>query len=207
MRVRQRTRSLRVVWAPSLVRWLIRHRLVQAGVVGAVGLAMVTTVSTKAAVLDGQRAEWGELAAVAVVTEPVAPGEPVMGATEIRRLPLALTPPDAASYVSPDSLAKVALYPGEVVLSTRLTLPGRSSGGSSTAALTLPVAVQSPLLVEGDLVDLWIVDGADLSSSRVAEHVSVLAFSERDITVAVPNGQIERATAASLRPVIVTRIG
>jgi len=56
-------------------------------------------------------------------------------------------------------------------------------------------------------VDLWIVDGADLSSRRVAEHVSVLAFSERDITVAVPNGQIERATAASLRPVIVTRIG
>lgn len=207
MRVRQRTRSLRVVWAPSRARRLIRHRLFQAAVVAGLGLAMVTAVSSKAAAFEEQRAEWGDLISVVVVTEPVAVGERVAGATEIRQLPQAMTPPGAALSVTPESRAKVALYPGEVVLSSRLTGFSDADDAPSTAALTLPVTVQLPLLTAGDLVDLWLVDGADLSSHRVVEHVSVLAFSDQDITVAVPNDQIQQATAASLRPVIVTLVG
>lgn len=207
MRVRQQSHSLRALWAPSLVRRIFRHRGTQALAIGALGLAMVATVSAKAAALDQQRAEWGDLIAVAVVVDPVAVGERVIDATEIRQLPQAMVPRDAASQVPAHSLAKVALYPGEVVLRERLSVPGTIDDDSTTAALTLPVAVQLPLLVEGDLVDLWIVDGAAMSSRRVVEHVSVLAFSDRDITVAVPTNQIERATVASLRPVVVTRIG
>lgn len=207
MRVRQRTRSLRVLWAPSLARRLIRHRVVQAAATAALGLAMVTTLSAKAAAFERQRADWGELIAVTVVTEPVQVGERLIGATEVRRLPRAMTPVDATSHVPPDSRAKVALYPGEVLLNTRLTAMGLDDTAPATAALTLPVTVQLPLLADGDLVDLWIVDGPDLLSRRVVEHVSVLAFSDRTITVAVPNDQVERATAASLRSVIVTRIG
>jgi len=73
--------------------------------------------------------------------------------------------------------------------------------------MTLPVVAQVPLIAEGDLVDLWAVDSANFTSQRVASNVVVLAFSDRDVTVAVPEAQVPAATVASLRPVTITLVG
>lgn len=144
---------------------------------------------------------------VAVVTKPVEIGQPVSDAVELRELPVAMVPVNAASEVEPGSLAKVPLHVGEVVLTQRLTNSETNSLGALTVALTLPVATQVPFLEAGDLVDLWVVDSANFSSRRVAEHVVVLAFSDHDVTVAVPDAQVAETTAASLRPVTLTLVG
>jgi hypothetical protein len=207
MRVRQRAHSFRVIWAPSLARRLIRHRLVRAAGILALGVIFAVTVSSKSAALQHQQEQWGTRAEVAVVQRPVEVGQRVAAAAETVLWPQAMIPPNAVVRVGPDSLAKVALYPGEVVLETRITMSGADRYDAVTAALTLPVAVQVPLLQHGDLVDLWIVDSANLSSQLVVSHVVVLAFSDRDITVAVPLDQVGAATAASLRPVTIALVG
>ena len=207
MRVRQRAHAFRIIWAPSLARRLIRHRFVHAAGVLALGVTLAVTVSSKSAALQREEEQWGTRAEVAVVQRFVEVGERVATAAETVRWPKAMIPPNAVVLVGPENLAKVALYPGEVVLETRITMPGVDGYGAATAALTLPVAVQVPLLQHGDLVDLWIVDSASLSSQLAVEHVVVLAFSDRDITVAVPLDQVATATAASLRPVTVALIG
>jgi len=207
MRVRQRAHSFRVIWAPSLARRLIRHRSVQAVGVLALGVTLLVTVSSKSAALQYEQEQWGTRAQVAVVQRPIQVGERVAVAAETVLWPQAMIPPNAVVLVGPDSLAKVALYPGEVVLETRITMQRVDGNDAATATLTLPVAVQVPLLQQGDLVDLWIVDSANLSSQRVVSHVVVLAFSDRDITVAVPHDQVAAATAASLRSVTIALVG
>ena len=207
MRVRQRVHSCRIIWAPSLVRRVIRHRFVQAAGVSALGVTLAATMLSKSAALRDEQEQWGTRVEVALVLRPVEVGERVAAAAGTALWPQAMVPPNAVVLVGPDSLAKVALYPGEVVLKTRITMPGGGRSGAGTVALTMPVAVQVPLLKNGDLVDLWIVDSASLSSQLAVEHVVVLAFSDRDITVAVPLDQVATATAASLRPVTVALIG
>lgn len=207
MRVRRRVHSFRVIWAPSWARRLIRHRLIQAAGVLALGVVLVVMVSSKSAALQRQQEQWGARAEVAVVQRPIEVGQRVAAATETVLWPLAMIPPSAVVLVGPHSLAKVALYPGEVVLETRITVPGSDRYEAATAVLTLPVAMQVPLVQHGDLVDLWIVDSANLSSQLVVSHVVVLAFSDGDITVAVPLDQVEAATAASLRSVTIALVG
>ena len=64
-----------------------------------------------------------------------------------------------------------------------------------------------PLVELGDLVDLYMIDSANLSSHRVAERVVVLAIGDSDITVAVEATDVAAATVASLRPVSVVLVG
>lgn len=207
MSVRRKTRSVRAVWAPSFARRAVRHRGVQASAAIVVGLVVSFALSAKIAALDQARMAWESTAMVAVVTKPVEIGQPVSDAVELRELPVAMVPVNAASEVEPGSLAKVPLHVGEVVLTQRLTNSETNSLGALTVALTLPVATQVPFLEAGDLVDLWVVDSANFSSRRVAEHVVVLAFSDHDVTVAVPDAQVAETTAASLRPVTLTLVG
>jgi hypothetical protein len=164
-------------------------------------------LSAKVAALDQARLAWGNTSTVAVVTTPVDIGQSVSGAVELRDLPVAMIPRSAVSAVEPGSLAKVPLHVGEVVLAPRLTNSDARGPSAGTVAITLAVVTQVPLLDVGDLVDLWIIDSANFSSRRVAEHVVVLAFSDDDVTVAVPDAQVADATAASLRPVTMTLVG
>jgi len=211
MRVRQRTHALRVIWAPSRIRRVLRHRGIRAGVVVALGVAIGLSLITEFDELDQQRLEWGSLDAVLVVNQQVEPGELVAGAVEQRELPLSLLSPGSVRDLAPDSRAKVTLFPGEIVLGQRVTGSSSSADASGlasgTVALTVPIVRLVPFLTDGDLVDLWTVDSANFSSRRVANNVVVLAFSQDEITVAVSEAKVGDVTAASLRPLTITLIG
>lgn len=159
------------------------------------------------AALESERADWGATTPALVVVEPVAVGEPVGPAVATREFPNALTPPDVLTSLAPGAVARVPLFPGEPLLAARVTTGETAFASEGTVALTIPVIRQVPLIEVGALVDLWVVDGANLSSLRVAERVAVLAFSDDDVTVAVPPDQVGDATAASLRPVTITVVG
>jgi hypothetical protein len=157
--------------------------------------------------LERQRSSWGETAAVVVVVDPVAPGQPIGRSVVIRRLPVAMVPNGALRAFSPDDLARVDLYVGEIVLSGRVSGGGGHVLPRGTVAITMAIASRAPLVGEGDLVDLWMIDAANLSSHRVAQRVVVLARSDDDVTVAVPEAQVAQTTAAALRPVTVVLVG
>lgn len=205
MRLRHRSRSLRAVWAPSLVRRIVRHRGVQAAALVLVGVAAAFAYSSRLAALETERRQWAETVAVLVVTEQVDIGRGVASAVEVRQLPAVAVPPGAASTVSEAAVARVRLYPGEIVVADRIT--ATSGRDDDSVALTLPVARQVPLIEVGALVDLWTVDSANFSSRRIAHGVAVLAFSDDDITIAAPADQVADAAAASLRPVTVALVG
>ena len=113
MRVRQRVHSCRIIWAPSLVRRVIRHRFVQAAGVSALGVTLAATMLSKSAALRDEQEQWGTRVEVALVLRPVEVGERVAAAAGTALWPQAMVPPNAVVLVGPDSLAKVALYPGE----------------------------------------------------------------------------------------------
>lgn len=209
MRVRQRTHALRVIWAPSMARRLLRHRIVRTTAVVAIGISVALSLAAKSEALDHQRSEWGDVATVLIVNEQVEPGELVAGSVELRELPRAVVPAGSVDVTVSGSRAKVALYPGEVVLRQRVTsAPGEPHAlPIGTVALTVPIVRLVPFLADGDLVDLWTVDSANFSSRRVAANVVVLAFTEDEITVAVREERVGTVTASSLRPVTITLIG
>lgn len=212
MRVRQRAHSLRVLWAPSLARRFLRHRLVRLVAVAAIGLMLATSVSSKSAALDEQQAAWGQQSSVLIVQRPIAVGDMVADSVKVESWPSAMVPPQALAELAPGSLAKVDLYPGEVVLRQRVTGSWTSGDDAarvsdSAVALTVPIARMVPLLAVGDLVDLWAVDSANFSSRRVASNVVVLAMSPDDLTIAVDADSVSEVAAASLRPLTVTLVG
>jgi|GEM_PF-842174 len=203
----RRTRSLRVLWAPSLMRRLLRRR--EVWLVGLVVVAVSGSLwlHAQTVALDDARASWGESARFVVVSEAVERGDTIEGALELRELPVAMAPPDAMRTLPPTGLATAALHVGEVVVKDRITTTGSFDQPDGTVVMTMAVALQVPLISEGDLIDLWAVDSVNLSSRRVAKQVTVLAFTNGAVTVAVPRSQVGDATAASLRPVTVTLVG
>jgi len=170
-------------------------------------IGVTTSLTARMATLEAERASWGTTQPVLVVVERVDVGETVADAVELRDVPEALAPRGVVAALDPAAVARVPLFPGELLLGDRITTGDASFATDGAIALTVPVVRQVPLIEVGSLVDLWIVDGANLSSLRVAERVAVLAFSEDDLTVAVPPEQVVDATAASLRPVTVTLVG
>lgn len=205
MRFRHRARPLRVAWAPSIVRRVARHRLVQAALLVAVGLYVTADLAQRSASLDAERAAWGETTTVLVLRADVEIGEPV--ATSVRPVPWpkALVPPGAADHVAPEALARARLHQGEVLMRSRVDTADAALAGN--VAITLAVARSMPLVEIGALVDLWTVDSTNQSSRRIAQRVLVLAVSTEDVTVSVPADQVGAVTAASLRPVTVAVVG
>lgn len=209
MRVRQRAHALRVIWAPSLARRLARHRGVQAIVVIAAAATLALSLTAKSEALDEQRSSWGAVQTVLVVVERVEPGELVVGSVEVREMPAAVVPAAAVGAVAAASRAKATLFPGEMVMRERITgaADQASTVPDGTVALTVPIVRLVPFLAGGDLVDLWTVDSANFSSQRVAANVVVLAFSDEEITIAVPTESVSDLTATSLRPLTITLVG
>lgn len=212
MYVRRQVSVVRAIWAPSVARRVLRHRgvWVLAAVLGGVGALL--TLSARAEAIDQRRDSWGNTQSVVVVTDEIAVGEPIAGAVEFQIVPRAVVPTTAVlgvaeSWTAEDRHAKVALYPGEILLADRISRTGARALPIGTSALTLSVVTQLPLVRDGDLVDLWMIDSANLSSRRIARQVVVLASSASDITVAIPDEQIAEATVASLRAVTVVLVG
>ena len=211
MRVRPRVHAARVIWAPSRARRLLRHRATRVGVVVALGLLTGIRLVSTLEELDQQRADWGSSEVVLVVTERIEPGELVADSVETQELPVALMASGSVDHVGSDSRAKVTMFPGEIVIGERVTAADDEAGSvelpGGTVALTVPIVRLVPLLAEGDLVDLWTVDSANFSSRRVATNVLVLALSDDDITVAIPQDDVGAVALASLRPVTVALVG
>lgn len=197
----------RLAWAPSPLRRMLHHRFVRAAAILACGIAVSLTWSARVAALDVERERWGELIPVLVVVEPVEVGAPVAPSVETRQLPRAMSPTNSVAEVAPEALAKTPLYPDEVLLADRITHAGSLGPPPGTVALTLSTVATAPLIDHGDLIDVWAVDSANLSSRRIAQGVAVLAVDSDEVTIAVPETQVGDTTAAALRPVVITLVG
>lgn len=204
---RERVHAVRVAWAPSPLRRALRHPLVRAGALVALGILASLTWSAKVTALDEQRARWGELAEVMVVVGHVDIGAPLAGAVETRELPLAVVPANAISDVGSGAVAKTPLYEGEILLADRITDTDPFGPPPGTVAVTLSTVATTPLVDRGDLIDVWLVDSANLSSRRIARNVLVLSLDSDEITIAVPEPHVAETTAAALRPVVITLVG
>lgn len=191
-----------------MLRRVVRHRGVRSAAIALGGCLLAVTYAAQLDGLATERQQWGASAEVLVVVEPVPRGEPVSAAVERRTVPEAVRPPSALSAVAAGAAAAVPLVPGEIVVRERVVDPNSTlAGGAGRVALTLAVSRQVPLVAVGSSVDLYTVDSANFSSRRVAHGVVVLAFTDDDITVAVPEHQVDDVAAASLRPVIVSVTG
>ena len=215
MDVRPAAHTARAMWAPSRTRYLLRSRLVRASLILLTGFGLSLWLAAQAAQVEAAKAGWGQTRSVMVVTEPIAVGDPIAGAVAPQDVPEVVAPATAIDAVDgigavdgidATSTARVAMYPGEIVLKDRITTsdtlvpPGH-------AAVTLSVHSNLALVEVGTLVDVWTIDSANQSSRRVIANVAVLDITNRDITVAVTHDMVAAVTAVSLRPVTVTLIG
>lgn len=200
-------RTLRSAWTPSLVRRVVRHRLLWASVAALFVIGGVMGVTSGVAAIEAEREQWGETTLVAVVAKDLSPGDVLSGAIEMQHLPVALVPTSAVQVMPATGRAKVELHVGEVLLSSRITGSGARALPPETVALTVGVTTALPLLDQGDLVDLYAVDSANFSSRRVARNAIVLVVDDKSVTVAIDESEIAQATVASLRPVTVVLIG
>lgn len=204
---RQRAHAVRVRWAPSRLRRIVRHPALWWLLAVCLAVGGGASLLQRIDDLDGAIAGWGETRAVAVITRPVAVGESVSGAIEVRELPVALVGESAVSSVGDNAFARVELHAGEVLLAERLSSSDAGGLPADTAALTVTLAQQSPLVGIGDLVDLWTVDTALGRSDRVATRVVVLAQSDNALTVAVPHADVGNVALAAVRPLTAALVG
>lgn len=147
-------------------------------------------------------AAYGTTRSVVVATAAIDAGDPIDAAVvEVRALPRALVPEGAVTAVPEGRRSMVALTPGEVLLTRRVS--GSDAAGPAgllgpdERAVPVPVAVPGLPLAPGDRVDL-VAGGApgggvegDLpvgptSPDVVAADALVLAADEETVVVAVP---------------------
>lgn len=220
MDVRPAAHTARAMWAPSRTRYLLRSRLVRASLILLAGFGLSLWLAAQAAQVEAAKAGWGQTRSVMVVTEPIAVGDPIAGAVAPQDVPEVVAPATAIDAVDgigavegigavdgidATSTARVAMYPGEIVLKDRIT-SSDSLVPPGHAAVTLSVQSNLALVEVGTLVDVWTIDSANQSSRRVIANVAVLDITDRDITVAVTHDMVAAVTAVSLRPVTVTLI-
>ena len=145
--------------------------------------------SSARATLEG----YGTSERVLVITAPIVPGGALDGSVEYRDVPTALVPEGAVRSMPADPVARVELFPGEVVVNSRL-----AGGGSGIAtlvpdgstALAVPAGLALPPVVVGDLVDVIATfavapEQADEASFAVARRASVVHVADNAVTVAV----------------------
>ena len=198
-------RRVRAVWAPSLVRRIVRSRLVLlVATMGAAGLAVVT-VQDRAADADAARAAWGASSQVLVVADSVGAGQPVHGRVELVERPAAMVPEGAVSALPDEAIAAVDLVVGEVLLQNRLVGGETTLRPAGTVAVTVAIDGAAALVEPGDLVDLWSTDVATLTSVRVVAAVVVLDRTDDTLTVAVPESSMADVAVAALRPLTIAQ--
>jgi hypothetical protein len=161
----------------------------------AVALALVAGLGVRGAHESARRAEaaWGRGVEVLVATRPIAPGEPLAAAVEIRRAPRPVVPATAIARVEPDAVARHHLAAGEVVVGSDVATGGAlgvaPAGWRGVAIATAPSA--RPDLLVGDLV------GVVAGSSAVTDGV-VIAVDEARVVVAVPAEMAAPVAGAAL---------
>lgn len=189
-----------------------------------IALGALTTVVVGSSISTATRAAaaWGQEREVWVVQRALDAGD-VIGPTAVRRvrLPRGVIPDGALAATSSPvgEGTRVALAPGEIVLTARLA--GRGAHGVAAMvrpgfrAVSLPYDDQMPQLRVGDRVDVLatfdVGDAAEAQSAPsfpVAVDAEVLSVAPRAITLAVETDDAPRvafalakgAVAIALRP-------
>lgn len=162
------------------------------------GLAACTSVTIfrLAAAADSRARYWGTLAAVPVVTGPIAAGATIEADDfEIRRVPEALLPHSSVAFEPVGLTAIVPMWPGEVVVAAKLAPAGLEGPaamlGAGERAVAVPRIETTPPVSVGDRVDVILnLDPAGTSGGPpaipVARAARVLHVAEVAVTLAVP---------------------
>jgi Flp pilus assembly protein CpaB len=170
---------------------------------------------------DEAEARWGVPRSVVVAVGPLVPGDPLAGATEVRRLPGPAVPAGALTSVPPGATAVAAIGPGEVVTRARVggpgaaTLAGRLPAG--TRAVVVPVEVAGLPVRVGDRVDLLAAgragdvafgEAAVPPTGPVAEGAEVVAVRTGALVVALDERDAAAVAAAlGVGPLVPALVG
>ncbi|CAN5218939.1 hypothetical protein BH18ACT4_BH18ACT4_11160 [soil metagenome] len=185
---RRRGRSLPL---RRLVRTPVVYWAVTATLAAATGVAVAQFVGDAAEA----RSRWGSVRAVAVVTEPVGPGEVIGGGdVTVRDLPAAVVPGGAMSEEPVCRVATVQLHPGEMVLTARVAPDGLQGVAAllpkGSRGVAVPTGPGTPPLSVGDLVDVLVTVDPTVAEGEptftLTEAAVVVAVEETGTTVAVP---------------------
>lgn len=191
-------------WRPSVAVRTLRRPLVWWAMVAALALFTAGTINATLSEARAERDRWGSTQTVAIVSRAVPAGDPLASGIEWRDVPRATVPADAVDELSPDATARVALFPGEIVLRARVAGPGSDGLAGrlppETSALAVPVAVGTPPLAIGDVVDVHATPRGFVGASAtttVARRAIVVVVDDASITLAVADDDVG-ATAAAL---------
>lgn len=190
-------RNRRLHWH---VRRVLRHPIPFWIAAIALTALTVTTVARVSGAAAAERDRWGERRPVVVALHDLAPGAAIdAGDAEIRLLPSALVPADAATVSVTGMVAAAFVGRGEVVLTRRLAPAGLSPIAALLPPGTRGVAVAqgpAPLPVDvGDLVDvLATFDGQP--TFAVSTGAVVVAVTEDAVTVAVDESEVDEVAYA-----------
>lgn len=186
----RRLRNWRSRWSPQLVRragwfWLI------AFVLAGITAGAVHRLTQRALALE---AAHGETRTVAVTTEGIARGAPLVSHIEWRDTPVAFLPQDPVGALAAEARSTRNISPGVILTTTDV-----SSGpllGPQQAAITVPVGPATPILVEGQpvLVVVHPDPFAGLSGDQVAGVVH--RVDDERLSIAVARREIGPVAAA-----------
>lgn len=145
-------------------------------------VAAAAVVAAAAASVDSARREWGDTRPVLVATVDLAPGDALVGATEVREHPVPMTPPAALDAAPDGAVARQHVAVGEVVVAADI------APSAAPQALIPPgwsaVAVSEPVptgVVVGDGVSA-AAEGVVLAADGV-----VVGRAGDAVLVAVPD--------------------
>ncbi len=201
---RKRRRALRVIWTPSLLRRIVRHRGARIVACLVAALLSLSAVAGERAALQAERESWEATVVAVEVVRFVPAGGEVGRAVRLVERPAAVVPDGALVAIPLDGLAAVDLVPGELVLAQRVRDAGEGQLPAGTVAITIELDGEAALVAPGALVDVWATDAANFSSRRVVQAALVLQLDDRDLTIAIPEGAAGTVAVASLRPLTVT---
>ena len=169
----------------------------------AAAVAWAVTSSVEQARED--RTRWGSMRRVVVATRDLTAGE-LLDASNIALddRPVTMVPDGALDVLPSGRRADVDVPAGEAVLVTRLAgarlgaLAARLPEGS--AGVTFARAEVQPALEVGDRVDVYasVSDLVGTASARVADSALVVQVDEHAVTIAVADGEVRDAAAASM---------
>jgi Flp pilus assembly protein CpaB len=183
----------RGVWRSPLVRVLV-------------AVAIASRVRAAYVDLATERDAWGASTRVAVATRTLRAGD-TLRADDLHwvRLPNAAIPPNTTDHVVGRRLM-TAVGVGEVIGPSRLTSARvsrlRAKTGAGRVAVPVSIGDVTPVVVDGDVVDVL-----DASGAVVASSARVLQVADRQVTVSIERDQLALLAPALANPVVVALRG
>lgn len=171
-----------------------------------VAVALAVRVRSAYVDLASQRAAWGTSTRVAVATKVLRPGD-TLRADDLRwvRLPNAAVPVGVTDNIVGRKVTGTVTV-GEIIGPSRLATAGvsrlRAKTGPGRVAVPISVGDVTPIVIDGDEVDVL-----DVSGAVVASAAQVLQVGDRQVTVSVERTQLPLLAPALANPVILALRG